>query len=707
MKIVIAEKPSVARELAKVLEATTKRDGYIEGKEYLFTWAFGHLIGLAQPETYGYKEWLAATLPMLPDSFQLLPNGKYNANTKVYEPDPGVLKQLRIIEKLFKNCSEIIVATDAGREGELIFRYIYEYLQCTKPFKRLWISSQTDKAIIEGFKNVEEGKKYDRLYDAAKARSEADWLVGMNATRALTIASGIKGVFSIGRVQTPTLAIICERYLSHQDFVPTIYFKVLLSFSKDNIAFRAVSEKNYTTKEEALQAENEAKKIQYGHVVEMDIKDKKESPPLLYDLTALQREANKKYGLSANKTLEIAQDLYERKFITYPRTGSRYIGEDVFEKIDALIMQFEQHILFGSAASYLKGKKLNKKSVNDSKVTDHHALLPTENIAVGLTGDELNIYNLIVYRLLEAFHEDCLKKQVQVTINAGANYIISGSKIMYAGWRMVRIEQQQEEEKTEDDEDLKLPELKKDEPLRIIQFAVEEKQTKSKPIHTEASLLGAMETCGKEIEDEQLKEAIKDTGLGTPATRAAIIETLFARNYIERQKKNIIPTKKGIALYHLVKNKSIAKPILTGEWEKRLAEIQKGVLSTDIFNTYIREYTKEITSELLSVDTAFKATIEKIDAATDNDIGICPKCKTGSIKASEKNYYCSSYKTGCDFKIWKLIAGKKITELQAKELIEKGKTALIKGFKNKEGKEFMAVLKLVENEVRFDFPDKK
>ena len=619
MKLVIAEKPSVARELAKVLGATTKRDGYIEGKEYSFTWAFGHLIQLAQPEAYGYSEWSAANLPMLPDHFKLLSNQKYNATTKKYEPDARVLKQLSIIKKLFTDSEEIIVATDAGREGELIFRYIYYYLQCKKPFKRLWISSQTDKAIIEGFKNLQEGNKYDRLYDAAKARSESDWLVGMNATRALTIASGIKGVFSIGRVQTPTLAIICERYLSHQDFVPTIYFKVFLSFNKDNILFTAISEKSYTTKEEALQAQTAATAKGYGNITSIDIEDKKESPPLLYDLTALQREANKKFGLTANKTLEIAQDLYERKLITYPRTGSRYIGEDVFEKISALLAQFETHALFGAAASYLKGKKLHTKSVNDSKVTDHHALLPTENIAVSLTGDELNIYNLIVYRLLEAFHEDCLKKQVQITINASANYMVRGSTIMYAGWRMVKMEQQQEEEKTEEDEDLKLPELKKNEQLAIIQSAVEEKQTKPKPIHTEASLLGAMETCGKEIEDEHLKEAIKDTGLGTPATRAAIIETLFARNYIERQKKNIMPTKKGIALYHLVKNKSIAKPILTGEWEKRLAEIQKGVLSPDIFNTYIKEYTKEITSELLSVDTAFKATIEKIDAATDND----------------------------------------------------------------------------------------
>ncbi|HPI00404.1 MAG TPA: DNA topoisomerase, partial [Chitinophagaceae bacterium] len=529
MKLVIAEKPSVARELAKVLGATTKRDGYIEGREYSFTWAFGHLIQLAQPEAYGYSEWSAANLPMLPEKFQLLPNQKYNATKKQYESDAGVLKQLAVIQKLFNDGEEIIVATDAGREGELIFRYIYYYLQCKKPFKRLWISSQTDKAIIEGFKNVEEGKKYDRLYDAAKGRSEADWLVGMNATRALTIASGIKGVFSIGRVQTPTLAIICERYNAHQNFIPAIYFKVLLSFNKDNIPFTAISEKSYTTKEEALQAQTAATTKEHGNITSIDIEDKKESPPLLYDLTALQREANKKYGLTANKTLEIAQDLYERKLITYPRTGSRYIGEDVFEKISALIAQFETHALFGVAASYLKGKKLHTKSVNDGKVTDHHALLPTENIVSELVGDALSIYNLIVYRLLEAFHEDCLKKAIHITIDAGANYVVNGTTIMHLGWRMVKNQQEEEEEKTEENSNAKLPTLAKEEQLSIVQSAVEQKQTKPKPIHNEASLLAAMETCGREIEDEELKEAIKETGLGTPATRASIIETLCAR----------------------------------------------------------------------------------------------------------------------------------------------------------------------------------
>lgn len=707
MKIVIAEKPSVARDLARVLGANKKKEGYLEGDGYCFTWAFGHLIQLAQPESYGYADWSAANLPMLPEKFKLVTNQKYNQVNKKYEPDTGVLKQLNVIKKLFIDCDEIIVATDAGREGELIFRYIYEFLECKKPFKRLWISSQTDKAILEGFSKLQDGKKYDTLYYSAKGRSEADWLVGMNATRALTISSGIKGVFSLGRVQTPTLAMICERYVSNKNFIPEIYFKVVLFFNKNNIDFTALSEKSYKSKDEAVKAENEAKMGQCGIITDIEVKDKKETPPLLYDLTSLQQDANKKYSLSADQTLKIAQNLYESKLITYPRTGSRFISEDVFENVVSLIAQFENHTYFGQAAKYLKGKKINKKSVNDEKVTDHHALLPTENIASELKGDELNIYHLIVSRLIEAFHEDCLKKVTKVIIDAKAIYIANGTVILHPGWRMVKGQEEDEEEKTEDNVNMKLPELIKEEQLKIINSSVDQKQTKPKPIHNEASLLKAMETCGREVEDEELKEAMKETGLGTPATRAAIIETLFARAYVERQKKNLVPTDRGMAVYNLVKQKSISKPLLTGQWEKKLEDIRKGELEPSVFKTYIIDYTKEITSELLTVDNEFKATADKLNTAENAGAGICPACKKGNIREGEKNYYCTAYKDGCTFKVWKEIAGRKITESQVKALIEKGKTSIIKGFKNKAGKEFAASLKLIESEVKFDFPEQK
>ncbi|MBK7883405.1 MAG: DNA topoisomerase 3 [Chitinophagaceae bacterium] len=704
MKIVIAEKPSVARDLARVLGANKKKEGYLEGEGYCFTWAFGHLIQLAQPESYGYADWSADNLPMLPEKFKLVTNQKYNQAKKKYEADAGVLKQLNVIKKLFIDCDEIIVATDAGREGELIFRYIYEFLECKKPFKRLWISSQTDKAILEGFSKLQDGKKYDTLYYSAKGRSEADWLVGMNATRALTISSGIKGVFSLGRVQTPTLAMICERYVSNKNFVPEIYFKVVLSFSKNNIDFTALSEKSYKSKDDALKAENEAKTVLYANISNIEVKDKKETPPLLYDLTSLQQDANKKFSLSADQTLKIAQNLYESKLITYPRTGSRFISDDVFENIATLITQFENHTYFGQAAKYLKGKKLNKKSVNDAKVTDHHALLPTENIAPELKGDELNIYHLIVSRLIEAFHEDCLKKVTKVTIDAKTIYIANGTVILHPGWRMVKNQEEEEEEKTEDNINIKLPELIKDEQLKIISSSVDQKQTKPKPIHNEASLLKAMETCGREVEDEELKEAMKETGLGTPATRAAIIETLFTRAY-RKAEKNLVPTDRGMAVYNLVREKSISKPLLTGQWEKKLEDMRKGELEPSVFKTYIIDYTKEITSELLTVDKEFKATADKLNTADNSGAGICPACKKGNVREGKKNYYCTAYKEGCTFKIWKEIAGRKITELQIKTLIEKGKTSIIKGFKNKNGKDFAASLKLIENEVKFDFPE--
>ncbi|QEK50711.1 DNA topoisomerase III [Pedobacter aquae] len=599
MKLVIAEKPSVARELAKVFGATNKKGGYIEGKGYSFTWAFGHLLQLAPPQDYGFYGWKQQNLPMLPHKFKLAVR-KIKTKDGLVE-DPAVRKQLDVIKALFDECTEIIVATDAGREGELIFRYIYYYLKCKKPFRRLWISSQTDAAIKDGFRNLKPGSDYDTLFNSAHCRSESDWLVGMNATQALSISAGNKAVLSLGRVQTPTLAMICQRYLEIQQFVPQIYFQVAIQLNKDGHLFRAISAVNYKSKEEAEIVLGQVLDVAAGHptgghIVKVEAKAKKEPPPLLHDLSSLQQEANKKKGYTADQTLGILQQLYESKLVTYPRTGSRYIGDDIYAGIPALIAKYQQHPQFGKQAEYLATIKLNKRSVNAKKVTDHHAILPTGENAGYLSEDKQAVYDMVVGRMLEAFHQECIKETTKISVSSGADFIANGTVIQSAGWRSVFNDPDDEKK---EGENASLPKVLKDEYLPVTNKAVLEKQTKPKPLYNEATLLKALETCGKDIEDEELRYAMKESGLGTPATRASIIETLIKRDYIAREKKNLVPTKKGLAVYEVVKDKKIAHAELTGQWEKRLEEIRSGASVQD-FKAEITAYTKTITQELLA-----------------------------------------------------------------------------------------------------------
>jgi DNA topoisomerase-3 len=587
MKVIIAEKPSVGREIARVFGANTKHDGYLEGKGYTFTWAFGHLLQLAAPQEYGYYGWSVQNLPMLPSKFKL------SVRKKDGKDDPGAKKQLEIIKKLFDEAAEIIVATDAGREGELIFRYIYYYLKCKKPFKRLWISSQTDEAIKEGFRNLKPGSDYDTLFNSAHCRSQSDWLVGMNATQALSLASGKKGILSLGRVQTPTLAMICARFLENKNFVPQLYYQVAIQPDKNGQAFRAISEKSYSNREEAQAVLNAVEPT--GNILGVEAKPRKEPPPLLHDLSSLQQEANKRKGFTADQTLGILQNLYEGKLITYPRTGSRYIGDDVFKEIPGLISKLTEHPLFGKQAQVLAEAKLSKRSVNAKKVTDHHALLTTGVAPGQLSSDHQAVYDMVAGRMLEAFHEDCIKEITKITVVAGSKFIASGTVIQTPGWRAV-LNDKDEEKK--DEENATLPKVDKGENLPILNKTILEKQTKPRPLYNEASLLKALETAGKEVEDEELREAMKDCGLGTPATRAAIIETLLTRKYILREKKNLLPTEIGLSVYEIVKNQRIAQAELTGTWEKRLEEIRSGA-SVTAFQEEIKTYTRSITQELL------------------------------------------------------------------------------------------------------------
>jgi len=613
MKIIITEKPSVARDLAKVFGATTKREGYIEGKGYSFTWAFGHLLQLAPPQEYGYIGWKTKNLPMLPQKLKL--SVRKIKTKEGFIEDPSVRKQLNVIKMLFDHATEIIVATDAGREGELIFRYIYHYLQCKKPFRRLWISSQTDEAIKNGFRSLKAGKEYDTLFYSAHCRSESDWLVGMNATQALSISAGNKTVLSLGRVQTPTLAMICARYLENKNFVPQTYFQVVISLVKDEQTFKAVSKKNFGTRVEAetvLHAvESVAEGFSHGgNIIKVEAKTKKEQPPLLHDLSSLQQEANKKKGYTADETLSILQRLYEEKLITYPRTGSQYIGDDVFATIPPLIEKQIQHPVFAKQASFLAKHKLNKRSVNAKKVTDHHAILPTGEPPRNLSSDKQAVYDMIIGRMLEAFHEVCIKDLTKISVESGSLFIANGTVIRSAGWRSVYNEPEENDQDQPDNNSL--PKVMDGDKLPIIDKIIVEKQTKPKPLYTEATLLKAMETAGKEIEDEELRYAMKGSGLGTPATRASIIETLIKRLYVVRKKKNLVPTTTGLGVYEVVKDKLIAQAELTGQWEKRLEEIRSGA-SVKEFKNEIKQYTRTITQELLVAGKGLSTVLENTE----------------------------------------------------------------------------------------------
>ena len=685
----IAEKPSVAKDIARIIGATQRNDGYLSGNGYMVTWAFGHLIQLAMPEAYGVANFRRESLPIIPADFQLIP--RQVKAEKGYKADPGVLKQLKVIKEVFDQCDRIIVATDAGREGELIFRYIFHYLSCHKPFVRLWISSLTDRAIREGMENLQPGERYDNLYLAAKSRSEADWLIGINATQALSVAAG-QGVFSLGRVQTPTLVMICDRYLENKNFVPTKFWQLKASTASGGIGFTVQSTARWEQQPEAIAALQRAKDAGQLVVKSVERKETAQEPPLLYDLTTLQKEANTKLNFSADKTLSIAQSLYEKKVMSYPRTGSRYISEDVFEEMPERIALLERYPRFAGYAAVLNGATLNRRSVNDGKVTDHHALIVTENLPGELSKDERAVYELVAGRMLEAFSGKCVKDVTTALLSAGdTGFTVKGAVMKTAGWRAVFSEQD-----TEDEDTATLPPLQEGQTLPLSGVDLLEKQTKPKPLHTESSLLAAMENAGKELEDAELKASLKDAGIGTPATRAAIIGTLFARQYIVREKKNLVPTDKGLAVYRIVKDKKIADVEMTGMWETALAKIEAGSMDADTFRKGIEVYAAQITAELLSVQLSFAS----------GETCPCPKCGSGRILFYPKVAKCSN--VDCTLTIFRNKCDKQLTDKQIVELVTKRKTGLIKGFKGKNGKAFDASLVLDEQfNVAFSFPEKK
>ena len=694
MKTIIAEKPSVAREIARVVDARKREEGYFTGNGYAVTWAFGHLVQLALLEAYGIKGFNRDALPVIPDAFKLI--ARAEKTEKGNRPDSGVLKQIDIIRRLFEESERIIVATDAGREGELIFRYLYQYINCHTPFDRLWISSLTDKAIREGLNNLRNGADYDNLYLAARARSEADWLVGINGTQALSLAAG-RGTYSVGRVQTPTLAMVCARYWENRRFTPETFWQLHLAVKGEGEeVVKFTSEEKWKDGEAANGLYKRIKETcKEVRITQVEHKQKTEEPPLLYDLTTLQKEANNRYGLTAEQTLAIAQKLYEAKLITYPRTSSRYIPDDVFETIPKLLEKLQRDEQLGSHVSHID--TLARRSVDAGKVTDHHALLTTGLHPIGIYKDELTVYRMIATRMVEAFSAPCIKEITTVRADVLARdgekccdtaFTVKGSVIRQSGWRGVC---------GETDGDTILPDWKEGDVLSLSACSITEGKTKPKPLHTEATLLAAMETAGKEIEDDTLRQAIKDCGIGTPATRAAIIETLLKREYMVRVKKTLVPTEKGLALYSIVKDMDIANVEMTGRWEAELARIERGEKAAADFNAEIEAYTRRITADLLASEKLFRARETTF---------ACPKCGKGSMRFYAKVVKCDN--EACALPVFRQVAGKLLSDKEITDLLTEGRTAVLHGFKSKQGKSFDAALAFDEEfRIKFIFDDTK
>lgn len=677
-KLVISEKPSVGKSIAAVLGANERKDGYFMGSGYIVSWCFGHLAELAEAAAYDekYAKWRYDDLPILPESWQ-------------YSVARDKAKQLALLNTLMhrEDVSEVVNACDAGREGESIFRTVYLLNKCDKPMKRLWISSMEDTAIRKGFETLKDGSAYDNLYASALCRSKADWLVGINATQAITIAAG-RGTYSLGRVQTPTLAMVCKRYWENKRFTPDPVWQAHFATpgAEAGTVVKFSSAEKWKEKAPAEAAYKALNTLRAVSVTKVERKETVQEPPLLYDLTTLQKEANTKHGFSAEKTLSLAQKLYEAKAITYPRTGSRYIPEDVFGEIPALLLAQKNNPVWAKRLA-LVGDTLSRRSVDDGKVTDHHALLPTDVKPKMLSAEEQTVYDMIVGRMLEAFAERCIKDVTTVTVVCdGVEYVAKGTIIRQAGWRGIY---------GEETEDTVLPEWTEGMTLPVGGCSMTEGKTKPKPLHTEATLLATMETAGREIEDDEMRQALKACGIGTPATRAAIIETLFSREYMTRYKKSLVPTEKGLALYSVVKNMRIADVELTGDWEAALAKIERGEMRAETFREAIESYTEQITSELLASDKLF--THKRSDC-------LCPKCRTGRMQFYGKVVRCDN--DACGLPVFRIKAGKTLSDAEITELLTKGRTEVIKGFNSKQGKTFSAVVAFdAEFNTVFEFPE--
>ena len=702
MKTLLTEKKSVARDIATVVGASRDAGEWFEGNGYRITWCYGHLLELDAPASFG--RWEISKLPLIPESFGLRPilSGVDKQTGQPIE-DQNVVKRLDCIRRCFLASDSIICATDAGREGQLIFDEVYRYLGIKKPVQRLWISSLTEQSIREGMAHLEDNDtpKYNNLAMAGRLRNEADWIVGINATRAVTLASGFKQkALSVGRVQTPTLAMICKRYIEHKLFKPKPYWYLEGNSTNGGVSFRWVGTVRYDNNADGIDARNRV--LDQGYVTVTDVSTERvlEDAPLLHDITSLQQYCNTKWGMTPDEVLDAAQSLYEKKYLSYPRTGSRYIPEDVFAKIPDLLRKHANNPTYGDAAYRLIGEKLNKRSVDNDKITDHHALLVTEIVPNNLPEKEQNVFDAVLCRVVEAFSPICVADATTIKLEAaGVEFETRGRKIVSQGWRAVANGQNEDDVDLHDVDEIELsmrplPLMEVGDRIAIDTLELVKDETKPKPLLTDATLLSAMKNAGRGNDDKQIVSALKDIGIGTPATRAEIIKSIVLRGYVTRIKKKLIPTDLGLNVYRALRDMDISNIEMTAKWEIALSDIADGVTDESRFNASIRTYAAELTRQIISQ--------EGIDRIRDKIGSLEPKCpKCGeSIRIGEKSAWCPS----CNFTIWRNIAGKQISEDAVKALLKDRKTGLIKGFVSKKGKTFDAVLVLADDgQVTFQF----
>ncbi|MBD8348753.1 DNA topoisomerase 3 [Dysgonomonas sp. HGC4] len=670
MKVCIAEKPSVAREIANVLGAKNKKDGYFEGNGYQVTWTFGHFCTLKEPHEYypQWKRWSLDLLPMIPPRFGI----------RLIE-NQGIAKQFSVIETLFANAEEIINCGDAGQEGELIQRWVMQKAQAKCPVKRLWISSLTEDAIREGFQNLKEQSDFDKLYEAGLSRAIGDWLLGMNATRLYTIKYGQnKSVLSIGRVQTPTLALIVNRQLEIENFKPEPYWELKTIYR--NTTFSATKGR-FTTEEEGTQF-LEVIKLADFEVTDVTIKAGEELPPRLFDLTSLQVECNKKFAFSAEDTLKIIQSLYEKKLTTYPRVDTTFLSDDIFPKVPATLkglMGYEDLVAPILAAKIKKSKKV----FDNSKVTDHHAIIPTGVRANALTENERKVYDMVTRRFIAVFYPNCKISTTTVLGEASkVEFKVTGKQILDQGWRVVFEKQSNnssadDSESNDKDEENILPSFEKGE-SGTHEPSLTEKWTSPPKYYTEATLLRAMETAGKFVENDELRDALKENGIGRPSTRAAIIETLFKRNYVRKEKKNLLATITGVQLIQTIQEELLKSAELTGIWENKLRQIERNQYDTKIFIDELKQMLTQIVMNVRNDYSRKSIEIEEVKEPEEkpakktsprkkkeptekkkektstpkpDEAVLCPLCKKGKLLKGKAAYGCSEWKAGCTFRL--------------------------------------------------------
>lgn len=693
MRVCIAEKPSVAKEIAEVLGAKVRRNGYFEGNDYCVTWTFGHLCSLQEPHEYTekWRQWNLSMLPMIPSSFRI----------KLIDDD-GIKRQFAIIEELFNRAEMVINCGDAGQEGELIQRWVLTKAKCKAPVMRLWISSLTEEAIRDGFAKLMLSKDFDTLYAAGSARAIGDWLLGMNATRAYTLRYGNgKNVLSIGRVQTPTLALIVDRQKAIEQFKPETYWEVRTDYRGGWFSY---TKGRFTVKEEAEAFMQEILPLEL-EIKSVERKKAMEHPPKLFDLTLLQVECNRKFAFSADTTLKVIQSLYEKKLTTYPRVDTNFLPNDIYPKVPGILKGLKPYVTL--IDPIISGSKIRKspKVFNDKKITDHHAIIPTGVFSYDMTPDEKRVYDLVARRFIAVFYPDCEIANTTVMAQVGENeFKATGKQIIDPAWRVVFPAASN---KQSDENVLPVYEVGEKGPHAP---ELQEKETQPPKYYTEADLLRAMETAGKQVEDEELRDLMKENGIGRPSTRAGIIETLLKRGYIRKDKKRLVATATGVELIDTIQNDLLKSAELTGQWEKKLRMIEEGTYNVSDFMEELKVMVNELVHvvkcsprkaitveavEEVKKEAAAKEKAPKKEKTPAEPVVLkCPKCGNGEIIKGRTAWGCSLYRKSCDFIIPMEFFGKKLTQKQVEALVLKGKTGSLNGFKNEDGSTFSGTLRL-------------